>query len=213
MNYLFNLGNENWFGHKHIFPYLLQSFKNSPNTHFLEIGSWKGRSAIFMLQNILTHPTSKLTCVDLWDINDWNPKAEETQTLWNNPNRQKELDCANLYDIFLYNIKPYKDKVEVIKDYSTNALRKFIHHKIEFDFIYIDAEHTTEAVKKDFCMATQCIKNNHIIFLDDYSWDSVKFAIEELEKEFNIKFNTKDNGAWVHIYNKTIFKEYIDGMG
>ncbi len=31
----------------------------------LEIGSYEGRSAVWLLQEILTHPESRLTCVDI----------------------------------------------------------------------------------------------------------------------------------------------------
>jgi predicted O-methyltransferase YrrM len=34
--------------------------------HYLEVGSNEGRSAIWMLQNILIHPRSTVTCVDVW---------------------------------------------------------------------------------------------------------------------------------------------------
>ena len=36
-------------------------------TQVLEIGSYEGRSAVWLLQEILTHPESRLTCVDIWD--------------------------------------------------------------------------------------------------------------------------------------------------
>lgn len=38
-----------------------------PNLRFLEIGSFQGRSSVWLLQNVLTHPTSRLTCVDTWE--------------------------------------------------------------------------------------------------------------------------------------------------
>lgn len=32
----------------------------------LEIGSYEGRSAVWFLENILTHPTARIVCVDLF---------------------------------------------------------------------------------------------------------------------------------------------------
>ena len=45
---------------------VLAEFKGKANVHALEIGSFEGRSAIWFLDNILTDPTSTLTCVDVF---------------------------------------------------------------------------------------------------------------------------------------------------
>ena len=43
---------------------LLEEFKGKPGINYLEIGTYEGRSALWVLENILTHPTSKLTIID-----------------------------------------------------------------------------------------------------------------------------------------------------
>ena len=45
---------------------LLRPFKGKPDIHYLEIGVFEGRSAVWMLENILTHPSSKLTGIDIF---------------------------------------------------------------------------------------------------------------------------------------------------
>jgi predicted O-methyltransferase YrrM len=42
----------------------LARFSGIPFQAF-EIGTFEGRSAIWLLQNVLTHPTSRLTCIDI----------------------------------------------------------------------------------------------------------------------------------------------------
>jgi len=197
MTHNFNFGSENWFGHETSFFQILHDQIGKPNLTFLEMGCWKGKSSVWLLENVLTHPTSTLFCVDVWDIHKWNPEAEETQTLWQNVSRQNELDCENIYNIFLHNIRPYKNKCTIIKDYTQNALNKFIQQKLQFDFIYIDADHSTDPLKNDFKLSLQCIKKDGYIFLDDLSWNSVKKAIEELSEELGISFNIADeNGVY-----------------
>ena len=51
------------------FDKLLSEFKGKKNLEFLEIGSFCGNSAAWMLENILTDESSKLTCVDPWNGN------------------------------------------------------------------------------------------------------------------------------------------------
>jgi hypothetical protein len=45
---------------------ILRGFKGKANVHALEVGSFEGRSALWFLENILTHPTDSITCVDIW---------------------------------------------------------------------------------------------------------------------------------------------------
>src|SRR5262249_21937360 len=46
----------------------LARFKNLPNLHFLEIGSYEGFSTCWLLKNILTNDSSRLTCIDTFDF-------------------------------------------------------------------------------------------------------------------------------------------------
>jgi hypothetical protein len=42
---------------------MLGALKGKPNIRALEVGSFEGRSALWFLENILTDPTSSITCV------------------------------------------------------------------------------------------------------------------------------------------------------
>ena len=42
----------------------LEPYKGKPNVRYLEVGVYEGRSFIWMAENILTHPTSRLTGID-----------------------------------------------------------------------------------------------------------------------------------------------------
>jgi len=46
---------------------ILKHLKGEPDVHGLEIGSYEGMSAIWALQNILTHSSSTITCLDIFD--------------------------------------------------------------------------------------------------------------------------------------------------
>jgi predicted O-methyltransferase YrrM len=50
-------------GREKLFERLLAPYRGQP-AKFLEIGSYEGASAIWMLKNILTHPDARITCVD-----------------------------------------------------------------------------------------------------------------------------------------------------
>ena len=83
----------------------------------MEIGVIEGRSAIWMLENILTHPTAKLTGIDIL------PKG------------------LNWKEIYLFNLdlSGSANKALIIEGASQIELRKLTLNS--FDIIYIDACH------------------------------------------------------------------------
>jgi len=85
---------------------VLGNLRNKP-VKFLEIGSFEGRSAVWALENILTHKQSELYCIDHWLYEGDKNK--------------------NVYNTFLKNIEPWKDKVTVIVrpiNYGTRLFKK-----------------------------------------------------------------------------------------
>lgn len=113
----------------------------------LEIGCFEGRSAIWLLENILLHPKSKIYCIDHWMHSGEHNKQ--------------------VYQTFLKNIEPYKNKVEIIKGYSGDSLRKITQSL--FDFVYIDGNKHSQNVIEDAVLSFPLIKPNGIMILDDYT--------------------------------------------
>lgn len=55
---------QDWFSMRH--PHWPKYADPKPELNVLEIGSYEGRSAVWMLENLLTHHDSTITCVDHW---------------------------------------------------------------------------------------------------------------------------------------------------
>jgi len=108
----------------------------------LEIGSFEGRSAVWMLENILTHPQSSITCVE-----------------------SNGMDSLN---ILSYNLSEFADKVRLIIQPSTLGLSTLIVEKRQFDFIYIDGQHDEYMPLSDLVMAHELLKVGGIMAVDDY---------------------------------------------
>jgi predicted O-methyltransferase YrrM len=121
---------------------VLKSFKGKPNIHYLEIGVFEGKSAFWMLENILTHSTSRLTCIDIF------------------PKQIEERFYANLKK------SGFKDKVTVIKGMSQKALKRLSENS--FDIIYIDGGHTADNVLSDAVLSWPLLKEEGIMIFDDY---------------------------------------------
>ena len=127
------------------FEKFLQKYKGLPNLNFLEIGVYEGMATVWLLENILTDKTSKITTID---------------TFTKNPD--------GLYERFIDNIEPYKDKISVIKGESQTELR---HIDEEFDFIYIDGSHFAKDVLEDAVLSFRLLKTGGIMIFDDYDWN------------------------------------------
>jgi predicted O-methyltransferase YrrM len=132
----------------------------------LEVGSHEGRSALWLLDNILTDPMARLTCVDTW-------QGEEMQ-------QAAGMDFALKEKNFFENIKPYRNKVSVHKGESRKEL-VVMAEKLPawFDFIYIDGSHVAADVLTDAVLSWLILKIGGVLIFDDYTWRSGKGALHD----------------------------------
>lgn len=134
----------------------LEKFKSKPDLNFLEIGSFEGKSTLWLLDNILTHGSSKIYCLDTFE------GSYEHKDL--------NLNLSNLYDIFLNNVSPYGEKVKHIRGKSSESLLKREIREKQYDFIYIDGCHESKEVLEDAVLSWPLLKEEGIMIFDDYLW-------------------------------------------
>jgi predicted O-methyltransferase YrrM len=159
-NYIFTV---DWFSYNiQIWTHYLNSFKDRPNLRFLEIGSFQGRSTVWLLENILTNDSSIITCIDTFE-----GSIEHTLHFQN--------DIKNLFDIFSHNISKFKNKVNIIKNKSQDALKKINE---QYDFIYVDGDHKASSVIEDAILSFPLLKKGGIMIFDDYLWFQMKKFID-----------------------------------
>lgn len=131
---------------------LLSHLSGRENLRFLEIGCYEGRSSTFLLENVLTSETSKITCVDPFTGR------------WENAN----LGTGSLHETFLHNVQHWKDKVELFKDSSNDVLPRLIVEGRRYDFIYVDGSHTSCDVLFDAVNSFKILNVGGIMAFDDY---------------------------------------------
>lgn len=139
----------------------LGRFAGLPNLAFLEVGSFEGKSACWVLQNILTHETSNLTCIDVFF-------EEKHEGVYDTTGLDSALMSRE--DRFEHNIRQTnaRHRVEKIVGLSQKVLRTL---PLSFyDFIYIDGSHIARGVLEDAVLAWQLLKQGGIITFDDYLW-------------------------------------------
>ena len=123
---------------------------------YLEIGSWEGSSALYILNN---YKTKKVYCVDVWDKDK----------------KYEELYKKN-FNNFLHNMEEFKDRYSFFKERSDDFFKK---NEEYFDLIYIDGTHESFQVDKDINNAWKFLNLNGIIICDDFFYGNLYSGLNE----------------------------------
>ena len=143
-----------WFSHNEYNLNKLFDDKLKGKKDFLEIGSFEGRSSCWFLNKI--DDDASLTCVDTWQ------GSKEHEGFDFNPVYQRFKDNTSITR------KP-DQRLKVMVMTSFKAMANLIADDKKFDFIYIDASHDYESVKKDILNWYPKVKINGYIGGDDYN--------------------------------------------
>ena len=131
---------------------LFGHLKGTP-AQVLEIGSYEGRSTVWLCENILTHPDARISCIDLFN-------GDGSQTY-------AEIEGLALKDRFVANTKRFSGKIEMIHGSSGEKIRQFERREI-FDMIYIDGSHKSWHVLEDAVLSFPLLKTGGVMLFDDY---------------------------------------------
>lgn len=131
-----------------------QGLKGSVN-FALEIGVFEGLTTTYICDHLLKDKEARMIAID--------PLTDEYL-----PGHEDNALFVGQYDRFIRNTRTYP--VELMRMTSDQAFKQAGFKDYRFDFIYIDGDHTREAVYRDGANAFHCCRiGGHILF-DDYQW-------------------------------------------
>ena len=138
--------------------------------HFLEIGSFEGRSMAWIAENMM-NPGDTLNCIDTWEGGEEHKADGE--------------DMGSVEARFDHNCQKVLAEWDVqITKCKATSVQNLAHWLVEdpkdhphFDFIYIDGSHTAPDVLTDACMAWPLLKPKGIMVFDDYLWGNPRDAL------------------------------------
>ena len=146
----------NWFDTDDVrpnFEKFLWEFRGMKNLKFLQLGAYKGDASVWMLDNILTEPSSMLV-----DVDTWAGSNEEVH---------KHIDFDQVWDYYQQRTAEYPN-LTVLRSTTIHALKNM--PLCHFDFIYIDADHTAVGVLLDAELSWESLKTGGIMAFDDFLW-------------------------------------------
>ena len=193
----FTLNIQNWLTY-------LGKYENQSDLLFLEVGTGHGRSAVWLLENILTDHSSKLITIDIlnkrsYKKGDLNFDFGDNLTLFVDQNLQPYID-QNRCEFYEINSKLFFKKM-----LGGKLKSKFIgddEWENIFDFIYLDGCHDPDYVMYESSLCFDLLKPGGRILFDDYGWGNCRYGIESFLKCYENKITLLSKGWQVLIEKK-----------
>lgn len=181
---------EGWNSDHPLFQQLIEQI--SPKT-IIEVGTWKGRSALHMV-GLTKELGTKIYCCDTWlgevNLQPGDMESDKPACFYHGP--------TNYYQ-FLYNVWEggAQDRIHPILNTSTASARLLNHFGVRGDLIYIDADHHYETVFTDLEFFSELLAPGGIMFGDDWNdFPGVKMAVSRFAFERNLRV-VVSGPAWV----------------
>ena len=147
----------NWFHTSELKRNVHKYLNKQEVNNILEIGCYEGQGSLYFSDEFLSCNGSSLDCVDPFLNEDADFVNDHAELLTNH----------NVEEHFDHNIQLSKhyDKVHIHKILSNHF---FTNNTKTYNFIYIDGSHEIEDIKSDMENAFKILRNNGIMYMDDY---------------------------------------------
>ena len=171
---------EDWFTYSSFYSQMVQEFPSG--SKFVEVGTWKGKSASYMCVEIANSGKD----IEFYCVDNWEGSVEH----------QGNPDLPRLFEIFTENMTPVESYYTAMKMNSVDAAAQFADESL--DFVFIDASHDYEDVKNDIAAWLPKVKVGGILAGHDYHHPPIVSAITD--SELTIESDTSVD-CWIHRKN------------
>jgi predicted O-methyltransferase YrrM len=144
----------------------------SPATRLVvELGSWLGMSTCFIAQHA---PSATVVSVD-----HWRGSLEHQ-----NDDRYRNL-LPHLFETFQSRCWDYRQRIVPLRASTLDGLRAVADHGLQPDVVFVDAEHSYEAVAAEVLLALQLFPHATLVG-DDYDWSGVHTAVDSFARRHGL---------------------------
>jgi predicted O-methyltransferase YrrM len=158
-------------------PFFDQLFSLLAPRTLLELGTWKGSSAIGFANRMLTYCDAPvIACVDTWvgSLEHWATPSlrAELHLRWGYPT----LYCRFVANVIRAGVAPWIIPLPMLTE---TALQLMTQRDVFVDVVYLDASHEYDAVKRDISDCWDVVDETGFVLADDYLSPGVQRAIKE----------------------------------
>lgn len=140
---------------------------NTDNAHFVEIGSWKGKSAAYMCVEIAnSNKKIRFDCVDPW-----------TGTSDAEHGFDPDYQNKTLFEAFTKNMESVKEYYNPVKLPSVEAAKLYGDESL--DFVFIDGAHDYDNVRADILAWLPKVKTGKMLAGHDWPWEPLRKAVQD----------------------------------
>ena len=176
MNHIVADFDEDWFNSPNVYKMLVENCRDDGK--IVELGAWKGRSSAFLVVEAYNKsPKIEVHIVDTWGGNPLDGSQDQS---------------ADVYSKFTSNMSLLSIPYQAHRMTTNEAVKIFEDESL--DAVFIDADHSYEAVKLDIKNWMPKIRKGGILAGHDYSsaWLGVIRAVDEIFPEAQ-----KIDSCWV----------------
>lgn len=165
-------------------------------TKILEIGSYEGRAASYLIEKCAAAGPIEIYCVDTWE----GSHEHDKRTM---PSVERRFDHNVMVAV---QQAPHPVSFRKLKKPSIDALATLIATDVpQFDLIYIDGSHQATDVLADAVLGFQLLRIGGIMIFDDYYWHEEPAGKQDF---FNMPKPAID--AFVNIFQRKL--QFIGGL-
>lgn len=168
-------------------PVFAEVFRQLRPSAVIEVGSWKGRSAVHMAAVSRSLGLETLiVCVDTWLGGLDHLLSDELRAMLRFSN-----GAPHLYAVFLANVveSGFADRILPFAQTSTTAAAFLLYHGVQVDVLHIDASHEEADVLADCRAWWKLLRPGGVAIGDDYTpaWPGVVNAANVFAREVGCK--------------------------
>lgn len=161
----------------------------------IEVGTWKGASAIHMAQTMLKYYNDfEIVCIDtfLGSVEHW---VDQQGALFSGIKNGRPM----VYEQFLSNVIHFEltDYITPLPVDSINGYEILSKLGIQPDLIYIDAAHDYVSVRNDLTNYAKCLRPGGYLLGDDWFHEPIKRAAWDTFGKDKVIEKARDKFLWI----------------
>lgn len=166
------------------YDHLVDLLSEVPHGTGAVIGVNEGETCLHLLKHL--PELNRLYCVDSWEV---DTKKQDYF--------KRQEDASQAMSIFLENVRPFQDRVIVLRQWSTEAANAIVNESL--DWVFIDANHQYPYVRADILAWMPKVKPGGLVSGHDFAKSPYGIGVQKAVKEiFGDDYSRGRDVTWWH---------------